>query len=182
MQSNLRLKTAIENADLISARAIILASFRTARNEKNYQFIEWVNEAKLLFQQKDMRFFDEDDDVTEFTHSNEQWDEELWKTLRVEVEYNFSQKKLDALVAVMDHLRKSGHPDFQVKTVSVHQSKANSPQETKSATPTQLKTGVVAGAAVGFAIGMFIGRPIIGSVVGAAIGGGIGNSLNGSKE
>lgn len=187
MHPNPILKSAIEKGDIISARAVILSSFRKARNEQDYQFISWVDFAEQQFNGKNESFFVEDDGITEFSDNDESWSSDLWKTLRVEIEYNFSRKKLDHIITLMNHLRSIGHPDFQIKTPPIplksKQMEKDNPTQAKHFSPSnkQLKTGLIAGAAVGFAIGMVIGRPIIGSALGAAIGGGVGNLVDGSK-
>ena len=56
MHPNPILKSAIEKGDIISARAVILSSFRKARNEQDYQFISWVDFAEQQFNGKNESF------------------------------------------------------------------------------------------------------------------------------
>ena len=185
MQTNEILQSAIDSSNIIAAQAAILASFRKARNEKIYSFIEWANYANTQFNKLGLTFFLTDNGETEFTDNSDNWNEGLWKNLRVELEYNFSEKKLGYIIQVMQHLRKIGDPDFQVETLSP-QVKSKPSKQGANIKQNQLKIGVSGGAAIGAAlgaiVGLVVGRPIIGGIVGAVIGGGIGYSTNGSKD
>jgi hypothetical protein len=181
MKNNNILLRAIQDDNVISAKAVIIGAFHKDRHEDQYSSIEWATYANNEFSKKGINFFTVDDDKTEFSEDSANWDMELWKTLRVEFEYNFSETKLSHIIQLMKHLRKIGHPDFQVKTTPA---KTN-PEQSKQGVglkKNQLKVGVVAGAALGALLGAVIGRPIIGGMVGAAIGGGIGHSVNDSKD
>ncbi|WP_198555531.1 hypothetical protein [Colwellia sp. 75C3] len=186
MQTNEILQSAINSKNINAAQAVILASFRKTRNDHIYPFIEWANYANTEFNKNGLTFFIDDDGTTEFTDNSDNWNVDLWKSLRVELEYNFSEIKLAYIIKVMKHLRQMGDPDFQEKTSSPQAApiKENSghPKQGTNLKQNHLKIGVIAGAALGAVLGAVVGRPIIGGLVGAAIGGGLGQSVNGSKD
>lgn len=180
MKSNNILLRAIEDSNISAAQAVILASFQKARYEEQYSFIEWARYANSEFNKKGMNFFSLDDGRTKFTENSAAWDVELWKTLRVEIEYNFSEKKIDYIIKVMKYIRNTGHKDFQVKPASAETNQSRVEQHSEHV-GNQLKIGVIAGTALGAVFGLVVGRPVIGSMLGAAIGGGIAHSVNGSR-
>jgi len=179
MENNKILNSEIKKGSIGGSQAVILGSFIQARHEESYKFIEWAKYADTQLKMKNLSFFTEDDGKTKFTNSPSDWNVDLWKQLRIELEYDFSEKKLDYIVQVMQHLRKSGHPDFQVKC----KQPVNNHNQTKpNVINKQLPIGAIAGAVVGAVIGVVIGRPIIGGALGAAIGGGIAHSISANKD
>jgi len=181
MQTNEILQSAINSKNINAAQAVILASFRKTRNDHIYPFIEWANYANTEFNKNGLTFFIDDDGITEFTDNSDNWNVDLWKSLRVELEYNFSEIKLAYIIKVMKHLRQMGDPDFQEKISSPQAAPAGQSKQGTNLKQNHLKNGVIAGAALGAVLGAVLGRPIIGGLVGAAIGGGLGQSANGNK-
>ncbi len=176
MEPNKILQSAINNGNISAAQAVILASFRKACNEEFYQFIELALYAKKKFNEKGSEFFITDDGKTEFTQNSDNWNVDLWKNLRVELEYNFSEKKLDYITQVMAHLRSIGHKDFQVKQ-ELTKSNQSQVEPNSGQVNNLLAIGFIAGVVLGTGFGTLIGRPIMGGMLGAAIGGGIAHTV-----
>lgn len=104
-------KNAVKNKDIITIRAIIknqiisdqIAHESLAKAEMNYALNERV------------QLYAEDDGESCFVDECNQWTEDLFETLYIELHDNFSQRKVDNLFRVMSYLRQAGHPSFQVK-------------------------------------------------------------------
>jgi len=172
MSQNTNLNNAIKNNDVVAARAVILGNFRKDRSQKIFKNIEYILFAKKEFDKLGSSFFKNDDGETEFTEDKSKWNVELWENMRIEVDHNFSEKKIDHIFQVMEHLRISGVADFQsvsegVKTEELR-SKVNKPESGNILS--QMKFAAILGGAVGGGVGVLVGKPILGSILGVGIG------------
>lgn len=126
------MKSAVSEGNISRVRAIVLGQINSDRKQANFDLEDSCSYAEKNLAPKMGTLFDDDDGKSEFTESSSTWNKELWQSLRVEFEYNFSKKKLDNIIKLMQHLRKSGHPDFQILKNTASHSKAGGRQEAPS--------------------------------------------------
>jgi len=183
MEQNKNLNTAIKNNDVIACRAVILANFRKDRSSIEFQNVELAKYAKTELNNLGSQFFKGDDGESEFTEDKSCWNVELWESMRIELDYNFSEKKFNNIIHIMKHLRETGISDFQVKdeAVTSTNTKKNVSSNTDQETQQDLKQMIIVatvGAVVGGVMGGVVGRPIIGGMLGAGIGYAINKKYN----
>ena len=171
IEINKHLKEYVEAQDTIGAQTSIQGLISKDRRLKEFQtpiFVKYADENLS-------KFWNEDDGETEFP-KKDKWDNELWKTMCIEMEYNFSKKKFDFIIEIMHYLRDSGHPDFQYMPKADKSSKINN--ESLQAKDEKDNSSIVKYAIIGGAIGLvggaIISKTIVGGIIGTLVGGGAG--------
>jgi F0F1-type ATP synthase assembly protein I len=126
---NSNLKKSVNSDDTTGAYASILGLISKDRRLSTFETPTFAKYASDNLS----KFWVVDDGETSFP-AQDKWDNDLWKLICVELEYNFSKKKFDFIIDIMDFLRNNGHPDFQVKqdiTATSVRSKKESEEEKK---------------------------------------------------
>ncbi len=120
-----KLTKAIKRQNIIEGHAVIstlLCDDKWLRDVKTPFLGEYADKE---FKKQGVDFFVKDDGETDFP-SKEKWNFNLWKSMRVDLEENFSKKKFDFIIEIMKHLRETGHPEFQAdKSSQKTQNKKN---------------------------------------------------------
>ena len=201
IEINDNLKKAVKSNNLNGTRASILGLISKDRRLPSFEtptFVKYANDSLS-------NFWVEDDGETDFP-SKDKWDNDLWKLMCVELEYNFSKKKFDFIIDIMNHLRANGHPDFQPKEKQIEQtspptgtnksrpsSHGKRPQSSGNDLPLT-KTGAALGGVIGVIVGLIINRlidspkdsPIESSIIWGLIGsiliGGVGYFKDKNKK
>jgi len=170
IEINKNLKKSVTLKDVSMAQSSIIRLISKDRRLPNFETPAFAKYANDNLDE----FWVEDDGEADFP-SKDKWDIDLWKSVCVDLEDNFSKKKFDFIIEVMKYLRKTGHPDFQVKIKTVQKEKTSSEDFTsksKSNKSTVTSAGIVG--VLGLVGGVLIGKPIVGAIVGIAIGVAIG--------
>lgn len=159
------LAQAINHSDLNMAKSIIIRQLNNDRNQIKMLTLEWATEASRLLKNKGVELYQEDDMKTIFLTDKNQWDKNYWETLRSDFKFNYSEKKLQHIMQVMQYLREQGHPDFQIiQERSEYSSTSTLPQSKDY----YIRGGV--GAIIGGVGGKLLGFGIGGLVIGMVVG------------
>lgn len=204
------LKKAVSEGDLLRVRAIMLRQINSDREMEKFDLLDSCSYAEPLLRQSGTSLFVADDGKSEFSDDKASWNMELWQSMRIEFEYNFSKEKLEHTVLLMEHLRATGHPEFQVKRSADARVDSNygGGQEgsvKKSAAPresnlvskigteqssglknnrdiSRLLTNGLVGALVGGVAGSFLRATAVGAIVGAICGVALVHSGKGRRD
>ena len=109
------LKQSVAEGDVIHARAIILRKINADRDQVHFGSTEYCRYANNELKKLSKSLFDQDDEKTKISEPKSSWNKELWENLRVEFEYNFSERKFDYIIEIMKFLREQGHSDFTIR-------------------------------------------------------------------
>lgn len=177
---------AIEEPNIQLVKTNIFREINSDRNNKSFSFLSSCEFAKEELAKKGVTLFDEDDGQSHFVEDSTKWDKDLWQELRVDLEYNFSEKKIKDIARVMQFLRDQGHPDFQViEKKDSDQQQHNIQKETDSerqgykGTKPNSNSKVFISSAIGGAGGFVVGA-LAGKVIGFTLGGIIGGLIVGN--
>lgn len=105
---------AVINKEISLVKAVVLSQLNSDREMAEFESIFSCKYAEKELKKDCIQLFIEDNGETAFIDNNENWDKELWQIMRIEFEYNFSKLKFERIIAIMNHLRSQGHPDFVV--------------------------------------------------------------------
>jgi hypothetical protein len=75
---------------------------------------------------KAIELFEPDDGETVFVEHKSEWNTDMWQTMRVELQYNFSRLKFDRIISIMAYFREQGESYFQVPEKIRSQNDVNS--------------------------------------------------------
>jgi len=190
MDINKSLKEAVLERNMNRVRSIILCQIDSDRNRYEYETIDSCHYAEAELAKNAQLLFDEDNKKTKFLDSTTTWDKNLWQTLRVEFEYNYSKIKFDRIIRVMHHLREQGDPDFVVgvskaRTTTNSGGNQNAKPKQPELNQNPANTYVipsVTGAVIGGIVGSLAKMAIPGIVVGALIAAAIVFAKKNSKD
>lgn len=179
------LKAAIESKDTNKVKAIILLQINSDRSKKNLLPLILANHADKELAKLGVALYQEDDGGSHYLDNRSQWNKDLWGNLRIDFEYNFSRKKLEQIIEVMEYLRKEGDLYFQIdetlndgrgvssQSISKDSSKQTSSLSAQSSKNLNYMVGAVAGAVVGAvggkALGFCVGEKALGFCVGGVV-------------
>ncbi len=181
--NNKSMQDAIANKNVINARSVILRLISKDRRLPEFTTPGLAKFAEAEFAKSEIKFFVEDDGESSFGAQIE-WSKDLWDTLHIELEYNFSERKFGSVIEIMQFLRKNGDPEFQISekykdsvSTNIEVPNENCSHPCSSTKIAAITGGVVGGAAgilVGYLVGGLVAKAVIGGVVGAVTGGIIG--------
>ena len=182
--SDPRLDKAISDKDVLLIRTIILNHIDIDVNRKEFMSKQHSENAAAGLKDLNIKLFEKDNGDFEFP-SEEKWNKELWQTLKVEMRDNFSRKKFDFILDMMNSLRKKGDSYFQIKETNFtrnEKTESGSKNDSKNKTSANKDTdkviatcslGTVA-AVTGFCIAKAITSSKILWGISSVVGGGIG--------
>ena len=111
------LKKTIIKKNILLIRTIILNHIDIDVNRKNYLSEKIIREIEPNLLQNGLVLFEEENNEFKFP-SQDDWNKQLWQSLKVEMRYNFSMGKFNQIIEVMKFLRKKGDEFFQIKTTN----------------------------------------------------------------
>ncbi|MBI9109963.1 hypothetical protein [Maridesulfovibrio ferrireducens] len=157
----------INSGEMSQARSIIVSKLDGDRFKENMEIASsWGQFPEDLY--------DEDDNDSNFL-SEELWSREYWTEMRVGLSNNFSKKKLNHIITVMQHLRKKKDPKFtpnRSEAVTPNKStvkKERAPRHSETIM-TPKRVVFLGGGFLGGVAGFTLKESLVGAVAGGALG------------